>query len=95
MKVFLDETSLNGDIYASPTVAVPESPLPVPLSSLLQHGIGIVIVIMIMIVIVIGWLPPLSDAAAKAVTEALVSSKSPSGSSRTMIWRLTKRDRGR
>ena len=31
MKVFSDETPLNGEIYASPTVAPPELPLLVPL----------------------------------------------------------------
>ena len=67
VKVFSDETSLNGEIYASPTVAPPESPLPILLPPLLPHGIGIVI----------GGLPPSSDAAAEAATEALVAAKAP------------------
>ena len=58
VKVFSAETSLDGEIYASPTVAPPESPLPVPLPSL-----GIVI----------GRLPPSSDAAAEAANRSFSS----------------------
>ena len=85
VKVFLDETSLNGKIYVSPTVAPSESPLPIALAPLLPHRIGIVI----------GLLPPLSDAAAEAATEYLFAAESPLRSSRKMRWRLTKMDRGR
>ena len=41
VKVFSDETSLNGEIYASPTVSPPESPLSVPLPPLTPLGIVI------------------------------------------------------
>ena len=58
MKFFSDETSLNDEIYASPTVPPPESPLPVLLLTLPTLGIGIVI----------GRLPPSSDAAVEAAT---------------------------
>ena len=47
VKVFSDETSLNGEIYASQTVPPPESSLPVPLPPLPP----------LRIMIVIGWLP--------------------------------------
>ena len=43
VKVFSDETSLNGEIYLSPNVAQPESSIPVLLPPLPPHGIGIVI----------------------------------------------------
>ena len=83
-KVFPDETSPNGEIYVSPTVAPPESPLPVPLSPLPPHVTGIMI----------GRLPPSSDAAAKSATKALVSTKEPSSSMRKMIWILKTSYRG-
>ena len=67
MKVFSDETSLNGEIYASPAVSPPESPLPLPLLPLLPLRIGILI----------GRLPPSSDAAAEAATVALVAAEAP------------------
>ena len=67
VKVFSDETSLNGEIYASPTVPPPESPLPVPLPPLPPLGIGMVI----------GRIPPSSDAAAEAATVALVAAEAP------------------
>ena len=74
VKVFPDETLLIGEIYAFPTVAPPESPIPAPLPLFPPHGIRIVI----------GRLPPFLDAIAKSVTEALVSDKAPLRSSRTI-----------
>ena len=83
-KVFSDETLLNGDIYTSLTVPPSESPLPILLSPILPLDIGIVI----------RWLPPTSDANAKAATKALVATEATSRPSRTMRWRLTTRGRG-
>ena len=59
VKLFSDETSLNGEIYASSTVPPLESPLPVLLPSLPPLGIDIVIL----------RLPPSSDTAAEAKRE--------------------------
>ena len=63
VKVFSDETSLNGKIYASPTVPPPESPLPVPLPLILPLRIEIVI----------RQIPSSSYATAEASTKALVA----------------------
>ena len=43
VKIFSDETLPNGEIYASPTVAPPESPLPVLMPPFTPHMIRIVI----------------------------------------------------
>ena len=85
MKVFSDETSLNGEIYASLTIAPPESHIPVLLPPITPHRIGILI----------GRLPPLSDAAAKATTEALVAAEAPSRSEQTTTMTMTTTRTGR
>ena len=67
VKVFSDEISPNGEVYASLTVAPPESPLPVPLPPRLPLRIRIMIV----------RLPPSSDAANRYANVDLVAIESP------------------
>ena len=85
MKVFSDETSLNGDCCASPTVAPPKSPLPVLSPPLSPHGIGTGIGIGIGI----GRLPPSSEASAKSATKALVAAEAPVRSEQTTTTTTT------
>ena len=67
VKVFSDETLLNGEVYAYLTVPPPESPLLLPLPPLLPLCIRILI----------GRLPPSSDAATKAATVDSVAAEAP------------------
>ena len=80
MKLLSYETSLNGEIYASPTAPLTELPLLVPLSPLLPPGISIVIVIR--------RFPPLSAASAESATKTIEPANAPSRSILMMRWTL-------
>ena len=85
VKIFSNETFLNGEIYVSSTVSPPESHLLVRLPHILPLVIGVVI----------GWLPPLLDSSAKSAIEALVASEALSRSIQRIRWILMTRNRGR